>query len=213
MPVLPATALQAGPGRPVGLSHSQYRLPHAEEACAVLPATPPKQQTTASVDILWPGSTYSLLSRHHSLSSAGVIEERTFAPAVANEGWHPSLLAVRMPMPYPAGTRRRNPADRRALRPRCAAAKPQTGSGLAALLDLARRLAEVEPVCTVRFVAFANEERPFFMTRQQRKHRPRARRAAAWRRHPADGVARDHGQFQRRGRQPVLYAAVPPFLS
>jgi hypothetical protein len=48
----------------------------------------------------------------------------------------------------------------------CPAAN-DNGSGVAALLELARRFAEVEPACTVRFVAFANEEPPFFMTRQQ----------------------------------------------
>jgi acetylornithine deacetylase/succinyl-diaminopimelate desuccinylase-like protein len=49
--------------------------------------------------------------------------------------------------------------------PGCPAAN-DNGSGVAALLELARRFAEVEPARTVRFVAFANEEPPFFMTRQ-----------------------------------------------
>ena len=48
----------------------------------------------------------------------------------------------------------------------CPAAN-DNGSGVAALLELARRFTEIEPACTVRFVAFANEEPPFFMTRQQ----------------------------------------------
>jgi Zn-dependent M28 family amino/carboxypeptidase len=48
----------------------------------------------------------------------------------------------------------------------CPAAN-DNGSGVAALLELARRFAEVEPARTVRFVAFANEEPPFFMTDQQ----------------------------------------------
>jgi acetylornithine deacetylase/succinyl-diaminopimelate desuccinylase-like protein len=48
----------------------------------------------------------------------------------------------------------------------CPAAN-DNGSGVAALLELARRFAEVEPARTVRFVAFANEEPPFFMTHQQ----------------------------------------------
>jgi Zn-dependent M28 family amino/carboxypeptidase len=48
----------------------------------------------------------------------------------------------------------------------CPAAN-DNGSGVAALLELARRFAEVEPARTVRFVAFANEEPPFFMTLQQ----------------------------------------------
>jgi Peptidase family M28 len=48
----------------------------------------------------------------------------------------------------------------------CPAAN-DNGSGVAALVELARRFAEVEPARTVRFVAFANEEPPFFMTRQQ----------------------------------------------
>jgi acetylornithine deacetylase/succinyl-diaminopimelate desuccinylase-like protein len=37
-------------------------------------------------------------------------------------------------------------------------AADDNGSGVAALLELARRFAEVEPARTVRFVAFANEE-------------------------------------------------------
>jgi hypothetical protein len=48
----------------------------------------------------------------------------------------------------------------------CPAAN-DNGSGVAALLELARRFAEVEPARTVRFAAFANEEPPFFMTHQQ----------------------------------------------
>jgi Zn-dependent M28 family amino/carboxypeptidase len=38
-------------------------------------------------------------------------------------------------------------------------------SGIAVLLELSRRFVEVEPACTVRFVAFVNEEPPFFLTR------------------------------------------------
>jgi hypothetical protein len=48
----------------------------------------------------------------------------------------------------------------------CPAAN-DNGSGVAALLELARRFADVEPARTVRFVAFANEEPPFFMMAQQ----------------------------------------------
>jgi Peptidase family M28 len=40
-------------------------------------------------------------------------------------------------------------------------------SGVAALLELSRLFASIEPALTVRFVAFVNEEPPFFMTRQQ----------------------------------------------
>lgn len=40
-------------------------------------------------------------------------------------------------------------------------------SGVSALLELSRLFASVEPALTVRFVAFVNEEPPFFMTRQQ----------------------------------------------
>lgn len=40
------------------------------------------------------------------------------------------------------------------------------GSGVAALLELARQLANVETDRTVRFVAFVNEEPPFFLRRQ-----------------------------------------------
>ena len=43
------------------------------------------------------------------------------------------------------------------------------GSGVAALLEISRRFAGREPAdhLTVRFVAFVNEEQPFFRTRQQ----------------------------------------------
>jgi Zn-dependent M28 family amino/carboxypeptidase len=41
------------------------------------------------------------------------------------------------------------------------------GSGVAALLEIARRFAALAPALTVRFVAFVNEEPPFFMTRRQ----------------------------------------------
>lgn len=40
------------------------------------------------------------------------------------------------------------------------------GTGVAAMLELARRFAEVETARTIRFVAFANEEPPFFQTGQ-----------------------------------------------
>ena len=40
-------------------------------------------------------------------------------------------------------------------------------SGVAALLELARMFQAVEPVLTVRFVAFVNEEPPFFWTHKQ----------------------------------------------
>jgi Zn-dependent M28 family amino/carboxypeptidase len=38
------------------------------------------------------------------------------------------------------------------------------GSGVAALLELSRLFAAAEPECSVRFVAFTNEEPPFFRT-------------------------------------------------
>jgi Zn-dependent M28 family amino/carboxypeptidase len=38
------------------------------------------------------------------------------------------------------------------------------GSGVAALIELSRPFADLEPATTVRFVAFVNEEPPFFMT-------------------------------------------------
>ena len=41
------------------------------------------------------------------------------------------------------------------------------GSGVAALLEIARRFAALTPALSVRFVAFVNEEPPFFMTRRQ----------------------------------------------
>ncbi len=40
-------------------------------------------------------------------------------------------------------------------------------SGIAALLEISRWFTTVTPAMTVRFVAFVNEEPPFFMTRQQ----------------------------------------------
>ena len=40
-------------------------------------------------------------------------------------------------------------------------------SGVAALLELAQLIAESRPRCTLRLVAFVNEESPFFFTRQQ----------------------------------------------
>src|ERR1700737_1223810 len=39
-------------------------------------------------------------------------------------------------------------------------------SGVSALLEISRLFASIEPVLTVRFVAFVNEEPPFFMTRR-----------------------------------------------
>jgi Zn-dependent M28 family amino/carboxypeptidase len=41
------------------------------------------------------------------------------------------------------------------------------GTGVAALLELSRLFKDVSPGCTVRFVAFVNEESPFFYTMQQ----------------------------------------------
>lgn len=40
-------------------------------------------------------------------------------------------------------------------------------SGVAALLELSRLFADITPALTVRFVAFVNEEPPFFLTRRQ----------------------------------------------
>src|SRR5690606_6077210 len=41
------------------------------------------------------------------------------------------------------------------------------GSGVAAMLEISRRFAELAPALTVRFVAFVNEEPPSFFTGQQ----------------------------------------------
>jgi Zn-dependent M28 family amino/carboxypeptidase len=41
------------------------------------------------------------------------------------------------------------------------------GSGVAALLEIARSFAEARPARSLRFVAFVNEEPPFFMTAEQ----------------------------------------------
>ncbi|NIR28752.1 MAG: M28 family peptidase [Gammaproteobacteria bacterium] len=50
-------------------------------------------------------------------------------------------------------------------------------SGVAALLELSRLFASTEPARTVRFVAFVNEEPPFFMSRDQgSRHYARAAR-------------------------------------
>ena len=40
-------------------------------------------------------------------------------------------------------------------------------SGVSALLEISRLFANIEPALTVRFVAFVNEEPPFFMSHQQ----------------------------------------------
>jgi acetylornithine deacetylase/succinyl-diaminopimelate desuccinylase-like protein len=40
-------------------------------------------------------------------------------------------------------------------------------SGVAALLEISRNFATIEPAMTVRFVALVNEEPPFFMSGQQ----------------------------------------------
>ena len=66
-------------------------------------------------------------------------------------------------------------------------------SGVAGLLELSRAFTAVAPSFTVRFVAFTNEEPPFFFTRQQgsvvhaRAARARGERIAS------DGFARDAG--------------------
>lgn len=39
-----------------------------------------------------------------------------------------------------------------------------SGSGVAALMEMSRLFADVDPAMTVRFVAFVNEEPPFFTT-------------------------------------------------
>ena len=41
------------------------------------------------------------------------------------------------------------------------------GSGVAALLELTRLMQDARPECSLRFVAFTNEESPFFATREQ----------------------------------------------
>jgi Zn-dependent M28 family amino/carboxypeptidase len=50
--------------------------------------------------------------------------------------------------------------------PGCPGANDNT-SGVAALLELSRLFASIEPALTVRFVAFVNEEPPYFLTGQQ----------------------------------------------
>lgn len=51
-------------------------------------------------------------------------------------------------------------------------------TGVAALLELSRRYAALRPPCEVRFVAFANEEAPFFLTQDQGSVRYAARARA-----------------------------------
>lgn len=63
------------------------------------------------------------------------------------------------------------------------------GSGVAALLEISRMFAAVEPVRTVRFVAFVNEEPPFFMT-------------------PAQGSMRYASEARRRGDDIHLMASL-----
>ncbi|HET8701986.1 MAG TPA: M28 family peptidase, partial [Nitrococcus sp.] len=53
-------------------------------------------------------------------------------------------------------------------------------TGVATLLELSRRYATARPPCEMRFVAFANEESPFFLTPDQGSLRY-AERARAWR--------------------------------
>jgi hypothetical protein len=85
---------------------------------------------------------------------------------------------------------------------RCPAAN-DNGSGVAALLELARRFAEIEPACTLRFVAFANEEPPFFMMRQQAASSTRTPRgsvattSASWRRSRPWAIQRRHRQVEQ----------------
>jgi len=50
--------------------------------------------------------------------------------------------------------------------PGCPGANDNT-SGVAALLELSRLFTSIEPALTVRFVAFVNEEPPYFLTGQQ----------------------------------------------
>jgi hypothetical protein len=50
--------------------------------------------------------------------------------------------------------------------PGCPGANDNT-SGVAVLLELSRLFASIEPALTVRFVAFVNEEPPYFLTGQQ----------------------------------------------
>ena len=85
-------------------------------------------------------------------------------------------------------------------------------SGVAALLELSRAFTAVAPELTVRFVAFTNEEPPFFFTRQQgsvvhaRAARARGERIALM-------VSLEMlGYYDDRPGQPALPAAVPLVL-
>lgn len=84
-------------------------------------------------------------------------------------------------------------------------------SGAAALLELARMLRDEPLSRSVRFVAFVNEEPPYFQTAHGK---PRVRRgggpaARAHRRHAVAGVP---GLLRRRARQPAVPAPVQPVL-
>jgi len=86
-------------------------------------------------------------------------------------------------------------------------------SGVAALLEISRMFRALEPALTVRFVAFVNEEPPFFGTSQQGSivYAQAARRRGDDIRLMAS--LETVGVLQQRTRQSALPAVVPVFLS
>ena len=70
-------------------------------------------------------------------------------------------------------------------------------SGVSALLEISRLFASIEPAVTVRFVAFVNEEPPFFMSCQQGNMVYAEGGSPAGRRHKAHGIDRDHWMVQQ----------------
>jgi Iap family predicted aminopeptidase len=85
-------------------------------------------------------------------------------------------------------------------------------SGVAALLELSRLFKSASPSRSLRFVAFVNEEPPFFLSRQQG-----SMRYAHEARRRGDDIrlmlALDHWVLSRRARESALPALIPPLLS
>ena len=71
------------------------------------------------------------------------------------------------------------------------------GSGVAALLELSRLMLENRPECSLRFVAFTNEEPPFFLYRGSGGGALCPGRTAAPGEDPADDLPGNHRVFQR----------------
>jgi len=79
------------------------------------------------------------------------------------------------------------------------------GTGVALLLEMARALTDVPASRTIRYVAFVNEEPPYFFSEQNGKPRARPRGRPARRAHRCHGVPRNAGVLCERRQD----AAVP----